>query len=466
MPEAQPRVPIVPPSAALQTVPAAASAGAGGYYAADSRYSGTAGARTTSRWTTEPQSSRARAGAGGATRKAWVVASSCLIIAFTVFVLLDAFVIERVGQTMQAADLSSIVAAQQGGGTAAGGSDTGQGSGGTGNTGGSDDGAAGAAATGEDQDDSDSARDSEGGSGHSHGPGGHGPSGHGPGGKHGSSDGSGTSGGSGSSMVPGAKSGNSADGSVLEEGAASASTAGTTVGTYSDDNMSITVSQVRAYDTDIYVADIQVSSAEYLKTALAQNAYGRNLKDSTSDMAEEAGAVLAINGDYYGFRDEGYVVRNGVLYRDTAAAGTDALVVYGDGSMASVSQDTTTAQQLIAQGAWQVFSFGPTLVDNGQLAVSAGDEVDQSMGSNPRTAIGMVDPLHYIVVVSGGRTSDNDGLSLYQLAQVMLDNGAEYAYNLDGGGSTTLYYQGEVLNDPSSGNRSGEREVSDIVYFG
>ena len=181
------------------------------------------------------------------------------------------------------------------------------------------------------------------------------------------------------------------------------------MGTYSDDNMSITVSQVRAYDTDIYVADIQVSSVEYLKTALAQNSFGRNLKDTTSNMADAAGAVLAINGDYYGFRDEGYVLRNGVLYRDMASSGTDALVVYGDGTMASASQDETTAQQLVDSGAWQVLSFGPTLVENGALAVSAGDEVDQAMGSNPRTAIGMVSPLHYIVVVSDGRTGDNEG---------------------------------------------------------
>ena len=230
--------------------------------------------------------------------------------------------------------------------------------------------------------------------------------------------------------------------------------------------MQIEVSKLRAYDTDIYVADIQVSSAEYLKTALAQNAYGRNLKDTTSNMADEAGAVLAINGDYYGFRDDGYVVRNGVLYRDTASAGTDALVIYGDGSMGAASQDTTSAASLVESGAWQVLSFGPVLVNDGEISVQAGSEVDQAMGSNPRTAIGMISPLHYVVVVSDGRTGDNDGLSLYQLAQVLVDNGATFAYNLDGGGSTTLYFKGEVLNNPSSGNRSGERSVSDIVYFG
>ena len=249
-------------------------------------------------------------------------------------------------------------------------------------------------------------------------------------------------------------------------GAASAATSGTQIGSYSDENMQITVSKLRAYDTDIYVADVQVTSAEYLKTALAQGSYGRNLKDTTSNIAESVDAVLAVNGDYYGFRDEGYVLRNGVLYRDTAASDTDALVISGDGTMTATSQDETTAQQLKESGAWQVLSFGPALVNDSQIVVDANEDVSRSMGSNPRTAIGMVSPLHYVVVVSDGRTDENAGLSLYELAQVLIDNGATFAYNLDGGGSTTMYFQGEVINNPTSGNRDGERSVSDIVYFG
>lgn len=437
-----------------------------------------------------PSVSAAPVGKGrGATadrpRRAWVVAASFALAAFTVFVLLDTFAIGRVQQTVQEADFSSIVAAQ-GGTTAEDAADGAAGSTGSGETdggagpGGSDGGSAAALAAGADDGSDDSASsDADGASGSgdsaaaSAGEGGHRHGKHGgPGGKSGSGDADGRSGGriagdsgSGAAGASG-KSAASANGGELDEGAGSASASGETVGTYSDANMSITVSKVRAYDTDIYVADVQVSSAEYLKTALAQNAFGRNLKETTSDMAESAGAVLAVNGDYYGFRDDGYVVRNGVLYRDSAAAGTDALVVYGDGAMASASQDAKTAHELVDAGAWQVFSFGPTLVQDGKLAVTADSEVSQSMGSNPRTAIGMVSPLHYLVVVSDGRTGDDAGLSLYQLAQVMLDNGATYAYNLDGGGSTTMWFQGQVLNTPTSGNRSGERQVSDIVYFG
>ena len=238
-----------------------------------------------------------------------------------------------------------------------------------------------------------------------------------------------------------------------------------TATSYSDGDLSIEISTIREYDTDIYVADVQASSVASLKTALARGAYGRNLKETTSAMAEEHGAILALNGDYYGFRDTGYVVRDGVLYRSQAASGTDALVVGTDGSLKSVDQDTVSAQSLVVDGAWQVLSFGPTLVDGGNVVVDANTEVDQAKTSNPRTAIGMISPLHYIIVVSDGRTSQSTGLSLYQLAQVFEEYGCTYAYNLDGGGSSTLWFNGSVVNNPTDGRSGGEREVSDIVYF-
>jgi exopolysaccharide biosynthesis protein len=235
---------------------------------------------------------------------------------------------------------------------------------------------------------------------------------------------------------------------------------------YSDDNIQISITTLTVDDTQVYVADVQVSDASYLKCALAQGSYGRNIKETTSAMASENDAILAINGDYYGFRDTGYVVRNGTLYRSTAASGTDALVIALDGTMYAADQDDVTAQSLVDGGAWQVLSFGPVLVSDGQVAVDENTEVDQAKTSNPRTAIGMISPLHYVMVVSDGRTSQSTGLSLYQLAQVLQDQGCTFAYNLDGGGSTTMVFNGSVVNNPTDGNTSGERKVSDIVYVG
>ncbi len=88
------------------------------------------------------------------------------------------------------------------------------------------------------------------------------------------------------------------------------------------------------------------------------------------------------------------------------------------------------------------------------------------MRGAPRTAIGQISPLHYIIIVSDGRTDESEGFSLLQLAEEMQNRGAVTAYNLDGGGSSTLYFNGEIINNPTNGNNTEEREVSEIVYFG
>ena len=93
--------------------------------------------------------------------------------------------------------------------------------------------------------------------------------------------------------------------------------------------------------------------------------------------------------------------------------------------------------------------------------------MDRAQVTNPRTAIGVLSPLHYIFVVSDGRTDESVGLSLLELAQLMQDLGCTLAYNLDGGGSSTMWFNGEVLNRPTTfGDKISERSVSDIVYIG
>lgn len=235
---------------------------------------------------------------------------------------------------------------------------------------------------------------------------------------------------------------------------------------YSDDNMSVEISTYTTNDTTVYVADVTLSSAQYIKTAFANDTYGKNVTATTSDMASAHDAVLAINGDNYGSREQGYVIRNGIVYRDTADD-SDVLCVYADGSFEIVDPATVSAEQLVEQGVWQAFSFGPALIEDGAVSVSQNDEVGRAKASNPRTAIGIIDKNHYVFVVSDGRTDESEGLSLYQLAQFMQQLGVTYAYNLDGGGSSTMVFQGAVVNNPTSGgNRIKERSVNDIVYIG
>ena len=243
---------------------------------------------------------------------------------------------------------------------------------------------------------------------------------------------------------------------------------GYTVDSYTADGVSITLKQERVSDTEVYIADIVLDDPSALLSGLANGSFGRNISQKTSEIAESAGAVLAVNGDYYGFRDSGYVMRNGYLYRDTprSGSGNEDLVVYSDGRMEIIDESQVSAAELQSAGAVQIYSFGPGLIKDGEVTVSPGDEVDQSMNSNPRTAIGMVEPGHYIMVVSDGRTSESAGLSLAELAEVMQEQGCTTAYNLDGGGSSTMWFNGRVVNNPTSGGRNiKERKVSDIVYI-
>jgi exopolysaccharide biosynthesis protein len=265
------------------------------------------------------------------------------------------------------------------------------------------------------------------------------------------------------SSSSGSSSGSSGTASTLSSSAAT-----TTDTSYSDGNITIKITTDRVDGTTVYVADIQVTSVEYLKAALAGSTYGKNVTAVTSSIASSNNAILAINGDYYGARDSGYVVRNGTLYRsDSAGSDQEDLVVYSDGSFDIVNEGDVTAEELVQNGAWQVFSFGPGLIDGGELTVSADSEVGRSMTSNPRTAIGEISPLHYVMVVADGRTSESTGLSLYQLAEYMQSLGVQTAYNLDGGGSSTMYWNGQVINNPTTtGNSIKERKVSDIVYIG
>lgn len=236
---------------------------------------------------------------------------------------------------------------------------------------------------------------------------------------------------------------------------------------YKDENISINLTEHRQNDTTIYVADVILSDASLLKTAFAKDSFGKNVTEKTSKMAANSKAILAINGDYYGTQEKGYVLRNGALYRDTVNKNKEDLVIYPDGSFEIILEKEISAETLVQNNASQVLSFGPSLLINGKIAIDEDEEVGISMASNPRTAIGIIDNLHYVFIVSDGRTKASTGLSLYELAEFMQNLDVKIAYNLDGGGSSTMYFNGEIINNPTTnGKKISERSVSDIVYIG
>ena len=215
-------------------------------------------------------------------------------------------------------------------------------------------------------------------------------------------------------------------------------------------------------------ADIQLGDATDLRAAFAQNQYGLNIKDTVSGMAQEHDAFFAVNGDYYGYRTDGIVLRNGILYRDEPT-GRECLVMYKDGTACAMREGTVSGEKLVEEGAWNVFSFGPVLVEDGKIREGLDepykvDILNESIsGKQPRMGIGILGENHLLIVAVDGRAEGYScGMTFQEFAQLFADYGCELAYNLDGGSSVTMYQEGQILNQPSSGE---ERRISDMIYI-
>ncbi|MBD3918181.1 phosphodiester glycosidase family protein [Paenibacillus sp. PR3] len=243
---------------------------------------------------------------------------------------------------------------------------------------------------------------------------------------------------------------------------------------YNSDNESISIKKVQTGSgSDMityFVADVTLKNGTTLQTALADNKFGRNITENTSTIAENNNAILAINGDYYGFRNDGVIIRNGTLYRDEPVR--DGLAMFQDGTMKSYDEKTVSSSDLLAQGVTNTFSFGPILLKDGQVTSDFEHvEIDTNFGNrsiqdaNPRTGIGIIAPNHYVLVVVDGRSRNySRGMTLNEFASLFQELGCTDAYNLDGGGSSTMYFMGNVINNPQG--KQQERGVSDIIYVG
>jgi exopolysaccharide biosynthesis protein len=265
-------------------------------------------------------------------------------------------------------------------------------------------------------------------------------------------------------------------GTTADTSAAAGGTGGavTTDTGYVSDSSNISISKVTTGSGDstvtYYAADFVLSDATALQSAFANNSFGENITENTSAIAADNNAVFAINGDYYGFRDTGIVIRNGVMFRDAGAR--QGLAFYRDGTVKVYDETATTAAQLVADGVWNTLSFGPSLLDNGQTTAGIEDvEVDTNFGNHsiqgeqPRTAVGVIDQNHLVFVVVDGRSPGySAGVTMTGLAEIMQGLGATTAYNIDGGGSSTMYFNGSLVNNPLGQDK--ERGTSDILYIG
>jgi hypothetical protein len=183
--------------------------------------------------------------------------------------------------------------------------------------------------------------------------------------------------------------------------------------------------------------------------------------------------VLAVSDDHYGDRLDnkkkaGIVIRNRQIISDVTLAhgkgafpNLEVLAVFEDGSMKTFRSDAHSAQEYLDMGAVHTFSFGPILIENGQLSeYMLRDEYYTY--KEPRCAIGMIAPYHYFLLVVKGRTDASKGAFLTWLADKMLERGVTEALNLDGGGTTALVFMGEMLNKGDKNPRS----VGSMIGFG
>lgn len=227
---------------------------------------------------------------------------------------------------------------------------------------------------------------------------------------------------------------------------------------YKSGDISVALTQVQENGVTYYIEDIYLKNITSLRSAFAQDTYGRSIVDRVLNIAQENDAIAAINGDYYGAGTIGVVIRNGQLYSDRVDG--DVLVLFYDGTMQAYAASEFDADAAMAQGAYQAWSFGPSLLSGDGQALTG--FLSGIAGANPRTAIGYYEPGHYVFVVVDGRQAGySNGMTLAQLAALFEKLGVQVAYNLDGGKTSQMTFGDALVNQPTQGGRT----TSDIIYI-
>lgn len=233
---------------------------------------------------------------------------------------------------------------------------------------------------------------------------------------------------------------------------------------YQDDTLHVWLEDVQRDDSVYHVAHVEIADASQLRAALSCEP-GEKSKAVPSVIANAYNAVIAVNGDNYLYRSKGYIVRQGQVLRKNATTDLDMLVIDTAGDFHALRKPTkkSITEALETLDVAQCLVFGPVLVLDGEVQTVYNTYGFSPQDRSPRTAIGQVGPLSYVLVVVDGRQDQSRGVTHKQLATFMGELGCSVAFNLDGGGSSTLLFHGQVINSLSEG---AERETSDILYFG
>ena len=215
---------------------------------------------------------------------------------------------------------------------------------------------------------------------------------------------------------------------------------------------------------EYWVASIKIAHPSQLRTTAA-NGFQSEMTMKGTAMAKRVNAVLAINGDYFYFTHHGYILRQGQLFLDDLRGDRDVLLIDEDGDFHIVRNPFTgqVSQTIDGKRVVQAFFFGPVLVQNGKMVRDMDLRYDmRAEERRQRMCIAQVGPLEYKCICCGPPARGNSGMNLTEFARLVYSLGVETAYNLDGGNSTMLMFNGQKINDVNSADT---RDIADIIYF-
>lgn len=209
--------------------------------------------------------------------------------------------------------------------------------------------------------------------------------------------------------------------------------------------------KLRWFETDILTRDGEELRAKIVDGALR----GRGFQNPGA-LARQAGFVLAFSDDFFANRVNtketlGVIIRGGKLLSEKTNAkrghhlpNLDMMAQYPDGTLAVYRCNEISGAELLAQGAVNVFSFGPILIRDGEIEEMV---YDYYKSLEPRHALGMIAPGHYFLLSVQGRTKASEGTTLQRVAEMLRAHGVTQALNLDGGNTMALVFHGEILNE-------------------
>ena len=214
------------------------------------------------------------------------------------------------------------------------------------------------------------------------------------------------------------------------------------------------------------VAYIAISDPSQLRTVTAGKPASSRVA-LISSMAEKNNAVIAINANYLSNDPvkTSFEYRMGQKVRNKLNRTKDLLIIDENADFNLFIKSDKDEVQAFEDAGHQIinaFTFGPALVKDGELLTLDDNYGYNPNGREPRLAIGQIAPLNYIIVLAEGRSKDSQGLTHEELANIMFDLGSMQAFNLDGGNSATMVFNGGYYQNKT---KSNERAQSDMIYF-